>query len=79
MDYGLIGKRDKARRYAEEERERFTFHQFEVEIKGSNNNHVVKYDKGEWACDCEYFASHGYCSHSMALEIILDQMLTEEE
>ena len=45
MDYGLIGKRDKARRYAEEERERFTFHKFEVEIKGSNNNHVVKYTK----------------------------------
>lgn len=79
MDYGLIGKRDKARRYAEEERERFTFHKLEVEIVGSNNNHVVKYDKGEWDCDCDYFASHGYCSHTMALEIILENMLEDDK
>jgi hypothetical protein len=78
MDYGLIGKREKALRYAEE-RERFIFHQFKVEIDGANNNHHVSYDEGEWQCDCDYFATRGYCSHTMALEIILEKMLAKDK
>jgi hypothetical protein len=78
MDFGLISKRDKARRYAEE-RERFTFEQFKVSIKGENNDHFVSYQEGKWNCDCDYFASHQYCGHTMSLEIILNQMLKEEE
>jgi len=78
MDFGLVSKRDKARRYAEE-RERFTFEDFKVSIKGENNDHVVAYRDGDWDCDCSYFASHKYCAHTMSLEIILEDMLKEEE
>ncbi|NSW53873.1 MAG: hypothetical protein HPY85_15340 [Anaerolineae bacterium] len=77
MDFGLISKREKARRYAEE-RDRFTFHQFTVEIKGENNPHHVSFHDGDWSCDCDYFGSHGYCGHTMSLEIILDQMLPDQ-
>ena len=77
MDYGMIGKIEKAKRYAEE-RDRFRFLSFEVSIRGDNNDHVVKYRQGEWRCDCSYFRSHGYCSHTMALERILEGMLAEE-
>jgi len=78
MDYGLISKREKARRYAEE-RDRFTFHQFSVDIKGENNDHHVTYDEGKWHCDCDFFGPHGYCGHTMSLEIILEKMLVGDK
>ncbi len=74
MDYGLIGKIDKAKRYAEE-RERISFEKFTATIAGDNNNHTVTYDKGQWDCDCDFFQSRGRCSHTMALEMILEGMV----
>ena len=74
MDYGRIGKIEKAKRYAEE-RERFCFNQFAVTFTGDNNNHQVTFDHGVFKCDCEYFARSGDCAHTMALEKLLDQML----
>jgi len=77
MDYGMIGKREKARRYAEE-KERFHFHAFKISIDGENNSHTVEYNDPEWQCDCYFFMTRGYCSHTMALEIILKDMLSSE-
>jgi len=74
MDYGMIGKRDKARRYAQE-RERIHFHSFNVTMDGENNSHNVSYDNGIWQCDCEFFRTRNVCSHTMALEIILENMI----
>lgn len=76
MDYGMIGKIDKAKRYAQE-RERIKFENFKATLKGSNNSHVVEYAEGAWKCDCGFFISRGVCSHSMALEQILAGMLNE--
>lgn len=77
MDYGMIGKIEKAKRYAQE-RERFTVKNMVVMVGGANNSHEVKYDNGTWSCDCEFFQSRGRCSHTMALEIILEGMVNEE-
>jgi hypothetical protein len=74
MDYGLIGKIDKAKRYAEE-RNRFLFHKFEVTFSGSNNDHQVSFDNGKFQCDCEFFLTHERCSHTMALELLLKDMI----
>lgn len=74
MDYGLIGKIEKAKRYAEE-RERIEFMQFSVKFKGDHNDHVVTYDQGQWHCTCDFFQTRGRCSHSMALETILGDMV----
>jgi len=74
MDYGMIGKREKAKRYAEE-RGRFHFHSFNVSVNGENNSHTVNYENGQWQCDCDFFRTRGHCSHTMALEIILEDML----
>ena len=74
MDYGMIGKIEKAKRYAEE-RERISFEMFRATFEGENNPHTVLYEHGEWTCDCNFFLSRGVCSHSMALERILDGML----
>ncbi|WP_299025134.1 SWIM zinc finger family protein [uncultured Thermanaerothrix sp.] len=76
MDYGMIGKREKARRYAQE-RERIRFQTFTVTVEGENNTHTVQYDHGKWQCDCEFFRSRGVCSHTMALEIVLENMLIQ--
>ena len=74
MDSGMIGKREKAKRYAEEH-DRFRFNSFDLTFHGENNNHQVKYDDGKFQCDCEFFITHQRCGHTMALEIILKDMI----
>ena len=76
MDNSLIGKIEKAKRYAQE-RDRFQFTQFEVTLTGTNNPHIVTYKNGDWNCDCDFFKSRGRCSHTMALEMILEGMVAE--
>jgi len=75
MDYGLIGKREKAKRYAEDRR-RFRFNQFDLTFRGDNNDHHVSYGDGGFKCDCEFFLTHQRCSHTMALEILLGEMIS---
>ncbi|MBE0699368.1 MAG: SWIM zinc finger family protein [Anaerolineaceae bacterium] len=74
MDSGMIGKIQKAKRYAEE-RDRIHFSNFTVTFDGTNNPHTVKYADGQWTCDCDFFKTRGRCSHTMALEMILEGMI----
>lgn len=74
MDYGLIGKLEKAKRYAED-RKRFRFNKFDVTFHGDNNEHNVSFENGAFHCDCEFFITHKRCGHSMALEILLKDMI----
>ncbi len=76
MDSGLIGKIEKAKRYAED-RHHFRFNQFDLTFHGANNEHHVAYNNGVFECDCEFFITHKRCSHSMALEILLKDMIVE--
>ena len=76
MDYGMIGKIEKAKRYAEE-RDRICFDELTVTFDGDNNPHSVRFEEGRWHCDCDFFQTRGRCSHTMALEIILEEMLPE--
>jgi len=78
MDYGMIGKIEKAKRYAEE-KHRFRFQKFDVTFHGDNNDHRVSFDDGTFQCDCEFFITHKRCGHSMALEILLKDMLAVTE
>jgi hypothetical protein len=78
MDSGMIGKILKAKQYAQE-RDRIEFTQFAVTLHGENSDHQVTYDHGKWNCECSYFRSHGVCSHSMALERVLEGMIHEQE
>jgi hypothetical protein len=76
MDYGMIGKIEKAKFYAEERDERIQFRSLHVSILGDNDlTHDVKYNNGEWYCDCNYFSSHQVCSHTMAMERVLGNMV----
>jgi hypothetical protein len=77
MDYGMIGKIEKAKRYAQE-KNRFEFKGLSVAVKGDNNTHYVTYDNGDWKCDCEFFSLRGRCVHTIALETILEGMIQAE-
>ena len=74
MDSGMIGKIEKAKRYAME-RNRFHFESFMVSIDGENNSHRVQYTNNQWHCDCDFFQTRHYCTHTMALEEILKGMI----
>jgi hypothetical protein len=74
MDYGIIGKIEKAKFYAEE-RDRIHFDAFTVRLNGDNNPHVVSYTSGDWNCDCEFFGSRGDCAHTRAMEQVLGDMV----
>jgi hypothetical protein len=74
MDYGMIGKIEKAKRYAQE-RERIRFESFRATFDGDNNPHTVEFGGEGWKCDCDFFQSRGVCSHTMALERVLERML----
>lgn len=76
MDNGLIRKIEKAKRYAAQ-RDRIRFQSLAVTFEGENNPHTVNLDAGVWQCDCDFFQTRGRCSHTMALEMILDGMLPE--
>ncbi len=74
MDYALIGKIEKAKIYSEE-KDRINFDSFSVNINGENNPHHVEFKQGDWQCDCDFFITRRYCSHTMAMERVLTDML----
>lgn len=76
MNSSLARKIEKAKQYAFE-RERFCFNHFEINFRGNNHQHVVSYADQSFQCDCEYFANHKYCSHTLALEKLLTPMVPE--
>ncbi len=74
MDYGMIGKIEKARRYAEEPK-RITFKSLKVEFRGDNNTYTITLDDTGWNCTCPGFHSHHICPHIMTLEKLFQPML----
>ena len=77
MQSSLIGKIEKSKRYAQE-RERITFADLTVDFRGDNDNHTLSYKEGKWHCSCHFFSGWGECSHSMAMQRILAEMLPQE-
>jgi hypothetical protein len=77
MQSSLIGKIEKAKRYAQET-ERVTFSELLVQFRGENDIYTTGYKDGKWHCSCHFFSGWGYCSHTMALQRILGNMLPPE-
>ena len=76
MQSSLIGKIEKAKRYAQE-KERISFSELTVQFHGENDDYTTGYQDGKWHCSCHFFSSWGLCSHTMALARILGNMLPE--
>ncbi len=77
MDSSIIGKIDKARKYAEE-KDRVTITSMKAAFQGNHNTYEIEFDAGQWICQCHFFNTRGVCSHIMALQRILEEMLTQE-
>ncbi len=77
MQSSLIGKIEKAKRYAQET-ERITFSELSVKFQGEHDNYTISYEEGKWHCSCHFFSNWGLCSHTMALQKILGDMLPKE-
>ncbi|MDE2669917.1 MAG: hypothetical protein OXI51_09725 [Chloroflexota bacterium] len=70
MQSSIIGKIEKARRYAAEP-ERFCIEGFTVTVRGDNTDHRVEFADEVWTCTCGFFAEWSICSHTMAIERVL--------
>ena len=77
MDSSIIGKIEKARQYAGE-KDRGNITSFSATFKGNHDQYDVHFENGAWRCECHFFATRDICSHTMALQRILDEMLTEQ-
>jgi hypothetical protein len=77
LQSSLIGKIEKAKRYAQE-KDRVTFSQLSAKFRGENGEYAISYKDGKWHCSCRFFSQWGLCSHTMALEKILSDMLPKE-
>lgn len=77
MQSSIVGKIEKAKRYAQEP-ERVTFSDFRAKFRGEHNTYNLGYGDGKWHCSCFFFSRWQTCSHTMALQRILAPMLPEE-
>ncbi|MBI2855150.1 MAG: hypothetical protein HYX87_09580 [Chloroflexi bacterium] len=77
MASSLIGKVEKANRYAQE-KNRVAFSSFKATFQGEHNLYTLEYNEGRWHCTCRFFGLNGLCSHTMALQKMLDGMLPEQ-
>jgi len=75
MHSDLIGKIEKARRYAEEP-ERIALDELKARFHGGNNDHTITLSNGHWTCDCSFFPRWQTCAHVMAFQKIFQAMLT---
>jgi hypothetical protein len=77
MHSDLIGKIEKARRYAEEP-ERINLGELKATFRGGNNDHTITLAGDEWSCDCDFFRLRHTCAHVMAIQKIMSPMLSAE-
>ncbi|MDD5093538.1 MAG: hypothetical protein PHV74_04050 [Dehalococcoidia bacterium] len=77
MHSDLISKIEKANRYAGE-RERIHIRNISVDFQGTHAVHLTTLKDAKWSCTCQFFTKWETCSHTMALQKILGDMLPEE-
>lgn len=77
MHSDLIGKIEKARHYAQEP-ERVQIEELKATFHGGNSDHMVTIVDGHWRCECSFFRTWGTCQHVMAMQKMLEPMLSPE-
>ena len=80
MNSSMIGKIEKAHRYAREP-ERVLVSAISASFHGSHDDYTVNLQDGHWHCSCHAFTSHalGTCAHVMAMQQLLSPMLSSED
>ncbi len=77
MRSDLISRVEKANVYAGE-KDRINIRNLSVDFRGTHSTHLASYTDGKWNCSCQFFAKWETCSHTMAMQKILGDMLPEE-
>jgi hypothetical protein len=77
MHSSLIGKVEKANRYARE-LDRISIERMALTFRGDNDTHHVSLDAGQWHCTCHYFESWNVCVHLLTLQKVLGVMLPDD-
>ena len=77
MDSSIIGKIEKAKQYAEQ-KDRVNITRFAATFKENHDNYDVRFEDGAWRCECHFFTTRDVCSHTMAMQRILEEMLDGE-
>jgi hypothetical protein len=72
----MIGKVEKAMRYAHEP-DRVKLQQVTATFAGDNSTHTISLDADTWHCDCHLVEAAGGCSHTLAVQKMLDPMLSD--
>ncbi len=76
MHSSMIGKVEKAMRYAHEP-DRVKIQGLTATFAGDNGSHTITLEADTWHCDCHLFESAGGCSHTLAVQKMLDPMLSD--
>lgn len=78
MNSSIIGKIEKAHRYAQEP-ERINVENLTATFRGEHDSYSLRLVDGQWECSCHTFSAHtvGTCSHVMAIQQLLSPMLTD--
>ncbi len=74
MYSGIIGKVDKAKKYSNET-ERINITNLTADFQGEHDIYRVSFNSGDWDCQCFFFTTRGICSHTMALQRILEKVM----
>jgi hypothetical protein len=77
MHSSLIGKVEKANRYARE-LDRVSIDQLSLTFRGDNDTHNITLLSGKWRCTCHYFESWGSCVHLLTIHKMLGVMVPAE-
>ena len=77
MQSSIIGKIEKAKRYAQET-DRITFSEFSVKFRGDHSIYTTSLKDAKLHCSCPFFSTWNICAHTMTVEKVLDKMLPEE-
>lgn len=77
MHSSLIGKIEKAKRYAQEP-DRVTLSEFSANFRGEHDSYTVTYQDKKWHCTCKFFSQWETCSHTMALQQLFAGVLPAE-
>ena len=78
MDSGMISKIQKAIQYASQP-ERVKILGLSAMFHGNHSDYQVSLKDNKWQCECHFFQQRGVCSHTMAIERLLEPKLTPQE
>ncbi|MBX3069993.1 MAG: hypothetical protein KF883_05850 [Thermomicrobiales bacterium] len=79
MNSSMISKIEKAHRYAQEP-DRIKIQGLTASFHGGHDDYTVAMNGDHWECTCHTYEAHtiGTCSHIMALQEILKNMLSAD-